>query len=147
MKALVISMVLLLGSATLAHANALDDGNDGLKALQNGDNDTAINLFTRALKSGQLKGDDREFAYANRGKAYLNKGDLSDAVVDLDAARQMKPDDTDAQNDLVKAVSLQLPATMLPGQSAKSVLGQAGSLFGKALLKGIQAGIAQQGQQ
>ena len=146
MKALILSVLVLLGSATLVHANALDDGNDGLKALQNGDNDTAINLFTRAIKSRQLRGDDLEFAYANRGQAYLNKFDYSNAIPDLDRARMMKPDDADAQKALVKAVSMTLPAVGLPGQTAGSLAKQAGIGFLNLLAKGVADSVARNGQ-
>jgi Tfp pilus assembly protein PilF len=134
----------MLGAA--AHAGGIDDGNAGLAALQQGDNDGAIVLFTRALGSGGLRGDDREFAYANRGVAYLNKGDLASAIADLDKARQMKPDDADTQNALIKALSTALPATILPGQSAKSMFRQVVGALGQAVADGIVEGAAQSAQ-
>lgn len=145
MKRAFLAGVAALVIAGSAHANGIQDGNAGLQALQNGDNDGAIALFTRALSARDLRGDDREFAYANRGQAYLNKGDLSDAIADLDKARQMKPDDTDAQTALVTALSTQLPAVALPNQSGKSMFGQFGVSLGKAVLKGMQEGAAQSG--
>lgn len=135
-----LGAVAALAMGCAAHANGIEDGNAGLKALQSGDNDGAIALFTRALNSGQLKGEDREFAYANRGAAYLNKNDLSDAIADLDRARQLKPDDAEVQDALVKAISTQLPATILPGQSAKSMFTQFGKALGRAVVAGIQQG-------
>lgn len=136
-----------LAQAGTARANGVDDGNAGLSALQNGDYDVAIRLFSRALDSRGLKGDDREFAYANRGVAYLKKGDVSSAIVDLDRARQMKPDDADAQNELVTAVAMVLPASLVPGQSARSVFHQLGSALGNSIMTGIQQGLAQSAQQ
>jgi tetratricopeptide (TPR) repeat protein len=146
MKSAFVGALAAMALATAAQANPIDDGNAGLTALQNGDNDQAIALFTRALASGGLKGDDREFAYANRGKAYLNKFDISDAIADLDRARQMKPDDVDAQTNLISAISQTLPATLLPGQSAKSLFGQFGAAVGQAVVKGVAQGLAQSGQ-
>ena len=105
---------LALGSAAWANAN--DDGNAGLKALQAGDNDSAIVYFTRAINSHRLRGDDLEFAYANRGQAYLNKQDRADAIVDLDQARQLKPDDADVQHALSCTIAAELPASLVPGQ-------------------------------
>jgi len=60
-------------------------------------------LFTRALKGHDLSPDDREFAYLNRGKAYLGKGDTTDASADLRKALALKPDDADAQSALAQA--------------------------------------------
>lgn len=91
--------------ATAALANAIDDGNAGLDALNNGAYDDAIRLFTKALKSGQLKGDDQEFAYLNRGKAYIGKHDYAKAVADLKKAAKLKPDDSEAQDMLAEAQS------------------------------------------
>ena len=146
MKAFLLGVSISLAVGFAAQANGVDDGNAGLTALQNGDNDTAIAMFTRALDAGGLKGDDREFAYANRGKAFLNKGDFSSAIADLDKARRMKPDDVDAQNDLVTAVSRTLPATLLPGQSARSVFRQLGRSLGQAVVQGVANGLAQGAQ-
>ncbi|MEJ1970645.1 MAG: tetratricopeptide repeat protein [Rhizomicrobium sp.] len=83
--------------ATGALAAAADDGNAGLDALNAGDYDKAIALFTRAIKSGQLAGDDKEFAYLNRGKAYLAKHNYAKAVADLTAAVRINPGDDDAK--------------------------------------------------
>jgi tetratricopeptide (TPR) repeat protein len=94
-----------LCAATSAFASAIDDGNAGLDALNSGDFTKAISLFTRALKSGELKGDDREFAYLNRGKAYLARGDNAKAVADLEEAVKLNPSDQDASAALQQAKS------------------------------------------
>ncbi|HEY2068521.1 MAG TPA: hypothetical protein VGG48_03115 [Rhizomicrobium sp.] len=141
-KALWLAAALIVSLPATALANAADDGNQGLAALQQGDNDTAIRLFTHALNSG-LSGDDREFAYANRGKAYLQKGDASQAIADLDRARQMKPDDIDAQNDLLKALAVQIPPDSIPGRPKQSGI----ALFGAALLGAFLGDLSQAIQQ
>jgi tetratricopeptide (TPR) repeat protein len=138
MKAILLGITGALLIATSAHASAAQDGNAGLDALNSGDYDRAISLFTRALNSRELGGDDREFAYANRGRAYLKKGDLSSAIVDLDQARRAKPDDVDAQDDLVVALSAKLPAASIPGLPKRSIWGE----LGRSLLQGALAGIA-----
>jgi tetratricopeptide (TPR) repeat protein len=97
--------ILAAAIATAAWANASDDGNAGVEALNSGAYDQAIRLFTRALKSGELAGDDKEFAYFNRGKAYIGKGEFKLAVADLKAALKLKPDDSDAQAALDDAQS------------------------------------------
>ena len=90
-------------TASGANASGVTDGEAGLKALQSGGYDEAIRLFTRAIDAGDLSADDREFAYLNRGKAYLAKGDRKDAVVDLRQAANLKPDDNEARDALQSA--------------------------------------------
>jgi tetratricopeptide (TPR) repeat protein len=136
---ILVTLAFAIAFPAAAFANPADDGNQGLAALQQGDNDTAIAMFTRALGSRQLTGDDLEFAYANRGKAYLNKGNYSLAVADLDRARQMKPDDSDAQNDLLTALQAEIPPDSISGRPKPSFMDE----FGQALLQGLVLGIAQ----
>jgi Ni/Co efflux regulator RcnB len=113
-------------------------GNAGLQALNAGDFDTAVSQFSVALDSGQLSDEDQEFALAGRGRAYLKKGDLSSAIADLDRARRGKPDDADAQNDLVAALTAKLPpVTAIPGMPKPSFWGS----LGRALLEGAVAGV------
>jgi tetratricopeptide (TPR) repeat protein len=71
----VISLSLLvLGAPSPVLANSTADGNAGLSALNRGSYREAIRLFTRAIKAGDLAAADQEFAYLNRGKAYLLEG-------------------------------------------------------------------------
>ena len=112
LAALALALAVIGGGAK---ANGSDDGNAGLAALKSGDYDRAIALLSRALGSGGLQGDDREFGLASRGKAYLMKRDYSAAIVDLDAARRLKPDDDDAQADLLAAVAARAPVSAIPG--------------------------------
>lgn len=102
---LVLAALAVLVTTSVALANATDDGNAGLDALNSGAYDKAITLFTRAIKSGELAGDDKEFAYLNRGKAYLGKQDYKDALPDLREALRLNPDDADAQGSLNLALS------------------------------------------
>jgi tetratricopeptide (TPR) repeat protein len=140
-KAGFCALLATLVIASAAHASALDDGNAGLAALNGGDYDKAINLFSHAINSGELRGDDQEFAYANRGRAYLKKGDLSSAIVDLDRARRDKPDDADAQNDLIAALSTKLPAASIPGIPKPNAAAEIAKSVGQAVVMGIAAGL------
>jgi tetratricopeptide (TPR) repeat protein len=93
-----------------AWANAVDDGNAGVDALNSGDYGKAVKLFTHAIASGQLAGDDKEFAYFNRGKAYLGEHEYKLAAADLKTALKLKPDDADAQAALAEAQAGSSPA-------------------------------------
>jgi len=91
--------------ATVAWAGPEEDGNAGLQALQQGNYTRAITLFTRALNSGRLSSDDKEFAYSQRGTAYLKAGKATAAIADFKRALKLKPDDQDAQSGLNEAQS------------------------------------------
>lgn len=60
---------------------------DGLRAGWQGDLDTAISAFTRAVETDPRRAD----AYVNRGLAYQRKGDLDRALADLDRAVKRAP--------------------------------------------------------
>jgi len=133
---------LVLASTAMASgamARGADDANKGLDALNAGNFQQATMLFTSAIDSGDLQGDDKEFALAARGRAYLQSGDMDAAIPDLDKARRMKPEDKDAQTDLNTALAARLPVASMPGQPKPSVWGE----LGKALLAGAIAGVAE----
>jgi len=139
--AYILAAALSLASAA-AHADAYDEANSGLDALKNADYDRAIGLFTHAIDSRELSGDQLEFAYASRGKAYLSKGDLSSAISDLDRARRMKPDDVDAQNDLVSALQTELPADQIPGRPKANPWQGVGDAIAAGIVAGVISGLA-----
>ena len=143
--ALLAAAFLVLGSAH-ALADGAEDGNRGLDALNQGDYDTAISDFTSALNSG-LGPEDREFALANRGRAYLHKANYSLAIADLDRARQMKPDDMDAQNDLLTALQSRVPPDSIPDRPKANFFALLGLTLLKGLVTGLAAGIQQSNQQ
>ena len=104
--------VLIAGlmSGPTAFAGPLDDANAGLDAMKQGDYNHAATLFTSAIKSGQLTGDDLEFAYSERGQAYLKSGNTKAAIADFKQALKLKPDDQDAQDGLAQAQAGGAPA-------------------------------------
>ena len=105
LRSSICALVLVSGVtvAGAAFAGAEDDGNAGLEALKSGDYKRAETLFTRALNSGKLAGDDKEFAYSQRGEAYLKDGNAAAAAADFKRALKLKPDDADAQAGLEEA--------------------------------------------
>jgi tetratricopeptide (TPR) repeat protein len=96
-------MALAMLAAAPALAGPEEDGNAGLDAMKSGDYTRAVQMFTRALASGKLSGDDREFAYVQRGTAYLNLKNKVAAIADFEKALKIKPDDADAQQGLAQA--------------------------------------------
>ena len=101
-----VAAAFLVATAAVA-GTGIEEGNAGLDALNSGDYDGAIRHFTLALKPGALAGEDREFAYLNRGKAYAAKGDYEHAIADLRMAVRLKPDDDDAKAALQDALAAQ----------------------------------------
>jgi len=102
-----VLVILTAAIATNAVAGGIEDGTAGLYALDRGSIDEAIRLFTKAIGDGDLSSDDLEFAYFNRGKAYLAKADHKAAIADLRQAVHLKPDDTEAQRILQAALAPQ----------------------------------------
>jgi tetratricopeptide (TPR) repeat protein len=139
MKFIAASFAALLLLPATALADGAEDGNHGLQAMEQGNYDAAIADFSHAIRFGRLEGNDKEFAYANRGKAYLKKSEYSAAIADLDYARQMKPDDNDAQADLLVALGGDLPASALPNRPKVN--------FWHALSKGWNDGMEKSRQQ
>jgi tetratricopeptide (TPR) repeat protein len=90
-----------------AAADAISDGNAGLAALQTGKYDAAILLLTRAIEARTLTSQDLEFAYLNRGKAFLAQGNTARAVSDLGQAVSLAPDDGEAREALRQALGPQ----------------------------------------
>jgi Ni/Co efflux regulator RcnB len=76
----------------------LGDAAAGLDALNRGDDAAAIQLLTRALKSGGLSTADRELAYLKRGEAYLAAGDRPKALADADRALGLESGDSEASD-------------------------------------------------
>ncbi len=103
LHAAALTMIVGVSIGSSAIAGAADVANEGLDALKNGDYQRAVTLFTRAINSGGLSHDDKEFAYFERGTAYLKLGNKTSAATDFRRALKLKPDDQDAQAGLDEA--------------------------------------------
>ena len=89
----VISLILLVMClAALAWGAPLDDYEAGKEAARQSEFDKAIELFTRAIQSGQMEPRDLSRAHYSRGNAWLDKGDLKKAIADLNKALELDPD-------------------------------------------------------
>ena len=101
--ALSVSVALTAG---VACADPVGDAGAGQDALNKGDLNSAVNLFSRAIDSHGLPRQGLESAYVERATAYagLHKYDL--ALADVDFALSISPDDSDA-----RGLRGQIPAT------------------------------------
>jgi len=79
-----------------AWADPPRDARAGLEALNRGDNDGAIRLFTQALLYGSSLRSDREFVYVKRAEALLATGRGADATADAKRALALNPRDAEA---------------------------------------------------
>jgi tetratricopeptide (TPR) repeat protein len=81
--------------AVAALADGLSDANAGMDALNRGDYDNAVQLFTKAIASGELSPADKELAYVKRAQAYIGENHNDLALADLDSAQKLDPHDSD----------------------------------------------------
>ncbi|HXQ16285.1 MAG TPA: tetratricopeptide repeat protein [Caulobacteraceae bacterium] len=97
LAALVLTASLAIAGGGAALADPIADASAGQDALNKGDLNGAVSLFTRAIDSRGLPRAGLESAYVERATAYagLHKYDL--AIADLDLAQQISPDDPDAR--------------------------------------------------
>jgi|GEM_PF-5969009 len=82
--------------AASARAGGPEDGERGLTALQSGDYEMAVKLFTRALEDRRMIRVDRALAHLSRGKALLALHETARAEADFREAIALKPNDADA---------------------------------------------------
>lgn len=136
MKKLLLPVFAAAAFAATAFAGTLDDASAGLDALHRASFEKAVTLFSGAIASGDLSKDDLEFAYYNRGIAYLWQKDYKAAAADFKKAVSMRPDDDDAQNYLDFAEEyLERKPPDMPMDLDKAVKDVVGTLF-SPLLKG-----------
>jgi len=109
--------IALAGGA--AQAGPLDDAKSALTAFENGDNPSAIRLFTSAIDSGRLTRSDEELAYVKRAEAYLASSDDKAALADSDRALNLDPRDAEAVATRDRAQNL-LTAAPPPTAPAKA---------------------------
>jgi len=77
-------------------ARGVDDAKAGLGALERGNSVLAIELFTRAINSGQLSSKELEASYYNRGYAWDEKDEYGKAIADYTKAIGLNPKFTEA---------------------------------------------------
>ncbi len=83
-------------AAGAAWADPPQGAKAALEALNRGDNDTAVRLFSQALLYGSPARADRAFAYVKRAEAFLAMGRQGDAAADARRALALNPRDAEA---------------------------------------------------
>lgn len=84
-------------AAAPAYAAAYDDFSRGEVAVRGGNADGAIDFFSKALAAGDLAPTYLPNAHVGRARAYMAKKQYRNALDDLNAALQLKPDDVEAR--------------------------------------------------
>ena len=97
MRAASLVAVILALLAPFARADGRADANAGQAALNDGHYAEAVQLFTKAL-GDSLPPADEEQIRLKRGEAYLQVGDYSRALDDLNSALELNPRDQEAAN-------------------------------------------------
>jgi tetratricopeptide (TPR) repeat protein len=107
-------------SAGVALADPVADAQAGQEALNKGDLNTAIAMFSRAIDSRALPRQGLESAYVERATAYAGQHKYDLALADLDLALAISPDDPDA-----RGLRGQIPATANLDQASAAHRGAA----------------------
>jgi tetratricopeptide (TPR) repeat protein len=77
-------------------ARGVDDAKAALGALERGNSVLAVELFTRAINSGELSPMELESTYYNRGYAWDERGEYGKAIADYTKAIELNPKFTEA---------------------------------------------------
>jgi len=90
---------LMVCITSLGWAGGLEDANAGIEAVNGGDYDKALGLFTKAIESGELSQKNLSIVYNNRGVAWRKKGDNDKAIADYTKAIEINPQYVSAYNN------------------------------------------------
>jgi tetratricopeptide (TPR) repeat protein len=97
MKKILFAALLLLSLMVCVNsplwAGGLEDGIAGFAAESRDNYDEAIRLYTKAIKSGELAGEQLKRVYKGRGYAWYGKGDYDRAIADYTKAIEIDPKD------------------------------------------------------
>ena len=95
-----LSLYLIVSVTTGVWAGAMDDYEAAKVALNQGNNDEAIRLYTQSIDSGELPSEKLTIAYNNRGFAWRGKGDYTLAIADYTKAIKIDPNYAEAYFNL-----------------------------------------------
>lgn len=91
-SALALILVLLCGGVDSAYADAANDLKEAGLAARGGNSQGAIDLYTRAIDSGELPADQAYEARLGRGIAYALNKQTDQAIADLSEVIRLAPD-------------------------------------------------------
>ena len=95
---LALAFFVVIGFGLAARAGPADLLQAGQDAVQSGQWDQAIRLYTQAIASPGLASSDVAFAHVNRGYAHFAKGELDAAITDYGAAIRLAPKDANGHS-------------------------------------------------
>ena len=95
---LIAVLLLALGVAGVASARAggIDDAEAGRSAYSRGDYDLAIENYTRAIRSGELSGENLAAVYTGRGIIHYIESQSERAIADYSEALSLDPGHVEA---------------------------------------------------
>jgi tetratricopeptide (TPR) repeat protein len=94
--ATILSLSLMVCLIPLVWAGGLDDAQAGVAAFQERNYDKAIQLFTKAIASGELSQEQLSAAYSLRGFALEMKGAYDKAIADWTKVIELNPKNAEA---------------------------------------------------
>lgn len=113
--ALAAALAISALGASVVRADPPHGAKAAIAALDRGDNDAAVRLFSELLLYGSPDRSGREFAYAKRAEALLAMGRYGDAAADAKRALALRPGDAEALEVRNKALALAMaPAPPFP---------------------------------
>jgi tetratricopeptide (TPR) repeat protein len=89
----ILSISLMVFLTSPAWAGGLEDAIAGFAAESQDNYDEAIRLYTKAIKSGELAGEQLKRVYKGRGYGWDYKGDYDKAIADFSKAIEIDPKD------------------------------------------------------
>ncbi|HET6468206.1 MAG TPA: tetratricopeptide repeat protein, partial [Geminicoccaceae bacterium] len=100
MRLWLLTLALLLGLASGAQADPMEDLRAGNTAFKEGRYEEAVQAYTKSIISGQLGAEALAVTFNNRGVAYGELGDFDRAILDYNEALALKQDDATAIRNL-----------------------------------------------
>ena len=96
--ALLLTLALVLAAGGAIAQTAADHLEAGMVAASQGDDQTAVEHYSKAILSGDLAPAEAVLAHFNRGNAFSRAGAYDLAIVDYDAVLRLQPDDAEAHD-------------------------------------------------
>lgn len=96
---LFLSLSLMVCMVSSGWAGGFEDLEAGIASHKSGDYDKAIQLYTKAIESGELSQENQVIAYNNRGLIWMLKENNDRAIADYTKAIELNPNYAPAYNN------------------------------------------------